>query len=256
MKHTASTTLIRTLSTVALVAVLLAGCGTPQAQSNPAPAAAGVSELNQPREALDQGLVQSGRLALGTLELEATAHAVNPSQAAALLPLWQAIRSGTLQSVKETDAVRAQIEGVLSDDQLAAIAAMQLTGESLSAWAEERRLGFGLGAPHSVEGQQPELSPEQQERFQQPFGGEAPDPKALEAMREQFSNMTDEQRQEMRANMEASGTGRAFGGGIGQAMVLLQPLIDLLTERAGALALRDPPAALRSNYIQKANTIR
>jgi hypothetical protein len=112
VKQTASTTLVRTLSTVALVAVLLAGCGTPQAQSNPAPVADGVNELNQPQEALDQGLDQSGRLALGTLELEATTHAVTSSQASALLPLWQAIRSGTLQSVEETDAVLAQIEGV------------------------------------------------------------------------------------------------------------------------------------------------
>lgn len=236
MKRTTSTTLGRALSTTALVAVLLAGCGSPQAQSNPAPAVDGVSELSQQQEALEQGLDRSGQLALGTLELEATANAVTLSQAAALLPLWQAIRSGTLQSVEETDAVLAQIEGVLSDEQLAAIAAMQLTDESLSAWAEERGLGFGLGAPRNVEGQQPELSPEQQERFQEQFGGEAPDPEALEAMRGQFGNMTDEQREEMRATLKAggAGAGRAVGGGIGQAMVLLQPLIDLLAERAGA----------------------
>jgi hypothetical protein len=223
-----------TLCAMALAIAVLAGCGTPQAQNSAAPgvdASESTAEVSA-QESLDETM----SLALGTLQLENTAQAVSAGQAAALLPLWQAVRSGSLQSDEELGAVLAQIERQLSAEQLAEIAEMQLTNESLRAWADEQGLTMTFGAQGSGEGQRPELSPEELEQFQQQFGGQAPDPQALQAMREQFGNMTDEQLSAARATAQVSGTGlrqRSPGIGPGQAALVLEPLIGLLTSRAG-----------------------
>jgi hypothetical protein len=130
-----------------LSALLLAGCATRSegaAQAGPAV---------QPPSALDtsyeNALPVRNQLALGTLRLEETDEPITDEQAAALLPLWQALR-GTLGSgasaQAEIDALLQQIEGTLSASQLAAITGMELTQSDLQAWAQSQGLSSGSGA--------------------------------------------------------------------------------------------------------------
>ncbi len=84
---------------------------------------------------------------VGLLKLEDTELAVDPAQAETLLPLWQAYRSllnSDTTAPAELEALQAQISQALSDEQQAAIAAMDLSPEDMSAVEE-------LGVTHSVE---------------------------------------------------------------------------------------------------------
>jgi hypothetical protein len=229
--------IIYTLLTLALAAGLVAGCGS----AEPAPAAepvgsGGTAQLDASyADALDV----SGQLALGTLRLEETENGVTAEQAALLLPLWQALRSGTLQTEGETDAVLKQIQGAMTPGQIASIQAMQLTADSVGSWAESQGLGFREGQGPAAGGGQTlnleDLPPEMQERLKEQFGGQLPSPEQLEELRGQFGNMSDEERQARRGTAEASGqTSGRPGSGMGQWAMLLNPLIELLAERAAA----------------------
>ncbi len=185
-------------------------------------------------------LPASNQLALGTLQLEETENAVTPEQAKALLPLWQAIQGGALQSNTEVNAVIKQIEGKMTAEQLAAIAAIQLTAEDMSAWAQEQGLNMDF-SPEALATRQAErggeggpgqfgnLSEEEREamRATMQAGGMPPGGDR--------GNLSEEERAAMRATAEASGMnfgGRGFRGGAGQLTFLAQPVIDLLTQRA------------------------
>jgi hypothetical protein len=260
MEYQTRTRLLKMLPILALTAALLAGCSS-GTQPTPTPAPAGNDEgyvsanLDTSYEA---ALSVSGQLALGTLQLEESVDAVRADQASALLPLWQALRSDALQSQEEVSAVLKQIEGTMSREQLEAIAAMRLTLDDMRTWAENRGLGLAFGEGQGPRGEGGQLSPEaratRQAQFggQGPdpealatmraqFGGQEPDPEALATMRAQFGNMSDEQRQALRATAEAGGGGfggrggmSRFFGGAGQARVFFGPLIELLTERAAS----------------------
>jgi hypothetical protein len=81
-------------------------------------------------------LSQEGQLLLGTLGLESTEFAVSANQASALLPLWetlQSLESSGTSAQAEVQAVIDQIQGSMSDDQLTAITAMNLTPQDLAA---------------------------------------------------------------------------------------------------------------------------
>ena len=114
---------------VALAATLLIGCSG--GETTAVPADAGDGELVYTSTNLDtrypNALDASGQLALGALRREETGDAVTPEKAATLLPLWQAIQGGTLQGSAELNAILAQIEAGMTQEQLDAIAAMRLT---------------------------------------------------------------------------------------------------------------------------------
>ena len=88
------------------------------------------------------------QLAIGSLYLQDAENAITPEQAAALLPLWQGLRSaqesGTA-SPEEIAGMAAQIEAAMTQAQLDAITALSL--EDLQAWAQEQGMGFGPGGP-------------------------------------------------------------------------------------------------------------
>ncbi len=88
------------------------------------------------------------QLALGTLSLENTNLSVSTEQAAELLPLWQVVQSldtdGNVAEV-EMSAVVKQLEGVMSGEQIAAIAAMQLTAEKVQEMVDNGTLQLGRG---------------------------------------------------------------------------------------------------------------
>jgi hypothetical protein len=231
--------------TLALVATVLAGCGGGEA--TPASAEEEVSDAYI-SEALDtsheNALNASSQLVLGTLCLEGTENAVTPEQATAMLPLWQALRGGVTAQA-ELEAVLKQIEGTMTQEQLEAIAAMQLTQEDLQTWMEEQGLDIGGPSP----GMGGDLSEEEREAVQATMeaGGGMPGrsgeemPPEMATRRAEFENMSEEEREALQATMQAGGgmpggaggeaPGRA-GRGTGQFMILLNPLIDLLTQRA------------------------
>lgn len=221
---------------VGLPAVLLASCGS-GAEATPA--------QNSSAGYISQVLVTSypgaldvsSQLALGTMKLEGTANAVTPDQAAALLPLWQALQGGVTAQM-EVNAVLAQIERTMTQEQLEAIAAMQLTTDDLAAWAEENGVSMpSAGGPPGGQGMPGgdwEAVRATVEAGGGPPGGFAGTPPAGFPGGQ---GMSDEQRAAIRATVEAGGGmpagGRPGGAGRGAVNVLIGPLIELLTERAG-----------------------
>lgn len=222
---------------VAFALMILAGCGGEETS----PASAEEAYTSTCLDASYEGaLPAANQLILGTLLLEGTEDAVTPEQAQALLPLWQALQGDALQGQAEVNAVLGQIERAMTPAQLSAIAAMQLSRDDLTAWTQEQGIAPPQGQGPGGTGEFP--------------GGEGPggsSPEARETMRAQFESMSEEERAErmaeLRATAEAGGMtipegGGGFGpgargrgeAGMGQFGLLLEPLIDLLTQRAGA----------------------
>jgi hypothetical protein len=200
-------------------------------------------------------LPPSSQLALGSLALVDTEAAITAEQAQSLLPLWQALQGGVTAEA-EISAVLKQIEKSMGAEQLVAIAEMELTQEDMAAWIQEQGIGFGGGAGAGGIGglSEEERATRQAERAagggygggQGGQGGEVSPEMATR--RAEFQNMTEEERQELRATMQAGGnpfgdgTGPADGGprggdgfaGAGNYAVLLQPLVEMLEELAGS----------------------
>jgi hypothetical protein len=177
----------------------------------------------------------SSQLALGIFRLEGTGNAVTAEQARTLLPLWQAIQSGSLQNDAETNAVLKQIEGAMAAEQLAAIAAMQLTFQDMGTWMQEQGVEFGP-PPGAGQGQGGfgNLSEEERAsmRATRQAGGEGGFPQGGPGA---FANMSEEERASMRATAEASGLtpGNQAGAGRGQLALIAEPLVELLARLAG-----------------------
>ena len=116
----------------------------------------------------EDALPVRNQLLIGTLKLEGSELAVTQEQATQLLLLWQASaalsRSGT-GAPEEIAAVVSQIEATMTQAQIAAIAEMQLTRESMQLMAQEMGLtmgdGSGDGAGGTNRGQGQELSAEE-----------------------------------------------------------------------------------------------
>ncbi|MBP6473054.1 MAG: hypothetical protein KBE23_16710 [Chloroflexi bacterium] len=104
-----------------------------------------VSRLN---ETYADALPVQSQLAIGTLQLETTDQVVDEAQAAELLPLWRAAlslaRSDTSAAV-EIAAVINQIQDTMTPAQISAIAAMQITSDSMQAMIADGTLVFGRG---------------------------------------------------------------------------------------------------------------
>lgn len=118
-------------------------------ETQPDGAAAAQSEAVRLNEAYADALPIMSQLAVGTIQLEETDLLVDEALAAEILPLWQVVQSlsssETAASVEIT-AVLNQIQDLMSPQQLAAIANMSLTQESLTAMLESGAITFGRGA--------------------------------------------------------------------------------------------------------------
>jgi hypothetical protein len=87
---------------------------------------------------------------------------VDESQAAGLLPLWQALQSlqnSDTAAALELEAVARQIQDGMTAAQISAIADMALTEESLVALLEEGTLALGFGGRGAAEGETPQGFP-------------------------------------------------------------------------------------------------
>ena len=128
------------------------------------PAAAQASESAPANPATDSAfdssfegaLPPTNQMMLGILRLEDTEHAVTSAQAAAMLPLWQALQSGSIQNQSERVAILRQLEGQFTQPQVEAISALQLTFADMNDWAEANGIElpqFGQGGQGSQGGQ-------------------------------------------------------------------------------------------------------
>jgi hypothetical protein len=121
---------IFSLTTVSLVALLLAGCGT-------AKTAVPSTSADRLNTNYTDALPVETQLVLGTLKLEGTPQAVDSATAAKLVPLYtlleQMTTSGT-SAQAEIDAVLDQIQGTMTTDQIHTIAAMKLTQKDMTAF--------------------------------------------------------------------------------------------------------------------------
>lgn len=215
-------------SLVLVLALVLSACGTGSAEApvtsapdasaaTPAPAVqdgAGTEALSDllPSDYAD-ALSARNQLALGTLRLEGTEHAVTPEQAQTLAFLWQGLKAlggDSMAASEETAAVQQQIEEAMTEAQLQAIRDLQLTSVDLNAFYEE--LGIPMPTPNP---DNPDAAPGSQ----------------------QGRNMTDEERAARRAAREAAGEAPVEGGGGGAGAArrdaLMDAVIALLVERAG-----------------------
>ena len=127
------------------------------------PAAAQASESAPANPATDSAfdssfegaLPPTNQMMLGILRLEDTEHAVTSAQAAAMLPLWQALQSGSIQNQSERVAILRQLEGQFTQPQVEAISALQLTFADMNDWAEANGIElpqFGQGGQGSQGG--------------------------------------------------------------------------------------------------------
>ena len=88
------------------------------------------------------------QLALGTMLLDDSDLAIDGEQAAALLPLWQAVQSLTTSGTAadaEISAVFSQIQAGMTTEQFVAIADMQLTQEALRSLVQEGVIAIDVG---------------------------------------------------------------------------------------------------------------
>ncbi len=236
---------LRIVSMLVLVMGALAGCGGRQETAVSGDTGA-VYTSQVLRTDYEGALDAATQLALGTLKLEEAGSAVTPDQAKTLLPLWQALQGGVTAQA-EVNAVLKQIEETMTPQQLQAIAEMHLTQEDMQAWMEEHDIRPGSvfsgtlqgtpgprGVPPAGFGGGLQGTPPAGWSGEPPGGGTLPPEMATR--RAEFESMSEEERQALRATMEAGGgwpggRGRGFGGGR-QFMILLNPLIELLEARA------------------------
>ncbi|MCA9954453.1 MAG: hypothetical protein KC434_07020, partial [Anaerolineales bacterium] len=112
-------------------------------------AAIAESDTVRLNEDYSDALPVMSQLAVGTIQLEETDLAVDEALAAEILPLWQAVQSlsssDTAASV-EIEAVLNQIQDTMQPAQVAAIAAMNLTSDSLTDLMESGAITFGRGS--------------------------------------------------------------------------------------------------------------
>ena len=102
---------------------------------------------------LTQSLPPAESLLIGTLKLQGTGNAVTATQAAALVPLWQAyaqLTSSNTAAQAEIDAVVTQIQTTLTPAQVQAITAMQLTRRDM--FTEMSSLGLTNGGANGTPG--------------------------------------------------------------------------------------------------------
>jgi hypothetical protein len=102
---------------------------------------------------LTQPLPLAESLLIGTLKLQGTSNAINATQAAALVPLWQAyaqLTSSNTAAQAEIDAVVTQIQQTMTPAQVQAITAMKLTRQDM--FTEMSSLGLTNGGANGTPG--------------------------------------------------------------------------------------------------------
>jgi LysM repeat protein len=218
-----------------LASALLAACSAHAAAQSAGDSTSYSGALNT---AYENALDPTSQLALGTLRLEGTPDAVTEGQAADLLLLWQALAGNELQGNAERAAVIKQIEATMTEAQIAAIVAMQLTEQDAQDWTQGQ---FSRSLPGS--GQAPGG---QQGSGDTPRGAPSTGTGGQAGRSGQLQNMSPEQQATRRAQFgqQASSTGRSSTTATMLSRGLVSAVIRLLSDRSGqATAQAAAPAA-------------
>lgn len=218
------------LGLIIILTMVLAACGSGAANG-------WTTVLN---EDYPDALPILSQLTLGTLKLEATELAVNADQAAELLTLWQAIRSLSASDITaegEIEAIINQILETMTQEQLEAIAAMELIQEDVFAlmeelgitrggnWASDSDQPFSPPEGFSSDGDQPFRPPEGFSPGGGPGGGMGGGPGGMG-----IGELSGELNPEQIATLQAERAEKRNSGDR-SSMFLLQPLIQILEER-------------------------
>ncbi len=205
--------------------LVLAACATSQAtpqlliensQTTPFPTTSGSQNNGQPNGGFQTASLEN-KLAYGTLKLEGTSNAVTAQEAKTLLPLWQKVKdleSNGTPTPQDVQTVYQQIEKAMTQDQITAIQGMTMNPQDFQSLMAS--LGITV-TPFPGRG----------------FGNAQATPSA-----EQQATRT--ARETQFAGSGGNGFQRtpgAFGnfrGGFGGNNLFLDPLLKLLTTRAGS----------------------
>ena len=135
---------------IVVLAIVLVACGAKATATTTAGGSGGFAANGTPgARNLTQPLPLAESLLIGTLKLQGTSNAVNATQAAALVPLWQAyaqLTSSNTAAQAEVDAVVTQIQQTLTPAQVQAITAMKLTRQDMFTEMSSLGLTNGGGA--------------------------------------------------------------------------------------------------------------
>ncbi len=141
-----------TTAVIFLAALALAGCAPKSAQGTNPGAGPGGPNMAPLTQDYENALPVLNQLVVGTFKLEDTDQAINAEQAAVLLTLWKGYRGmsgGSSFSPVEMQALLKQIRGKMTEEQLKAIAAMQLARDDMMQLMQERGIEMtdsGIGA--------------------------------------------------------------------------------------------------------------
>jgi hypothetical protein len=139
---------------IAMLVIVLAACGAKASTTTTTGGTGSAAANGTPGAAnLTQPLPLAESLLIGTLKLQGTSNAINATQAAALVPLWQAyaqLTGSTSAAQAEIDAVVSQIQSTMTPAQVSAITAMKLTRKDMAG--EMSSLGLTYGGANGTPG--------------------------------------------------------------------------------------------------------
>lgn len=128
-----------TLILLLIFTLIMTGC------ANSASDSAGPASVTQSEPAAGE-LSAAMQVAIGTLKLDETDSAVNAEQAAELLPLWQTLQvlyDSDTAADQEIDALIAQIQETMTDEQTRSITALNLTRQDMMSIMQEQGMAIG-----------------------------------------------------------------------------------------------------------------
>jgi hypothetical protein len=138
--------------TTVLLALVLVACGAKASTSGNSGNNSAFRGTPGARN-LTQPLPLAESLLIGTFKLQGTSNAITPTEAAALVPLWQAyaqLTSSNTAAQAEIDAVISQIQSTMTSQQVQAITAMKLTRQDLVTTMSSLGLSNGFGGNGTV----------------------------------------------------------------------------------------------------------
>ncbi len=128
-----------------VAALVLSACGSSTNRSSASSTTGGFRNNSALR---NRPLTPEAKLALGTIKLEGSSMAVDPAEAAKLLPLWQLmaqLNGSSSTAPQEVNAVLDQIQATMDPAQVKAIGGMQLTSSDIfAAFQQQSQSGGGL----------------------------------------------------------------------------------------------------------------
>ena len=232
---------IMAIAGIILLASMLAACGsTAQTAASNGSASAATTPAagsSQNGPTLDfSRMTLPEKLAIGTLKLEGTDLAVDAEEAAELLPLWKAVntlRTSQTISIKEMEALYSQIEGEMTPEQVKEIEGMSLTGEDIQQMMADLGINFGPGQMGGAnQGSSGSGTTQRQGGGTQ--GGPGMMPGGGGPPPEGGFPQDGLDRQQGGSNTQSTpGAMQNPGRRGGMGMMFIEPLIQLLKERAG-----------------------